>query len=101
MLASAFSLNASALQGACKRSRFKSIGVSPENPRWLPKQLWVFVRDYTHDIFRFNFWNDDLYFFVWIYEMEQFKLKLGRCFTLISNQCGDLICLLLGGAIFD
>ena len=38
VLSSAFSLNASARQGACKRSRFKSIGVSPENPRWLPKQ---------------------------------------------------------------
>ena len=32
--------------------------------------------------------------------MEQFKLKLGRCFALISNQLGDLICLLLGAAIF-
>ena len=32
VLSSAFSLNTSARQGACKRSRFKSIGVSPENP---------------------------------------------------------------------
>ena len=39
-------------------------------------------------------------FFVWIYEMEQFKLKVGRSFTLISNQWEDLICLLLGAAIF-
>ena len=31
VLSSAFSLNASARQGAGKRSRFKSIGVSPEN----------------------------------------------------------------------
>ena len=38
VLSSAFSLNASARHGACKRSRFKSIGISPENPRWLPKQ---------------------------------------------------------------
>ena len=38
VLSSAFSLNASARQGACKRSLFKSIGVSPENQRWLPKQ---------------------------------------------------------------
>ena len=38
VLSSAFSLNASARQGACKRSIFKSIGVSPENQRWLPKQ---------------------------------------------------------------
>ena len=35
---SAFSLNASTRQGACERSLFKSIGVSPENQRWLPKQ---------------------------------------------------------------
>ena len=27
-------------------------------------------------------------FFVWIYEMEQFKLKVGRCFALISNHLG-------------
>ena len=33
MLSSAFSLNASARQGACKRSLFKSIGVMPENRR--------------------------------------------------------------------
>ena len=32
--------------------------------------------------------------------MEQFKLKVGRCFTLISNQWWDLISLLLGAAIF-
>ena len=38
VLSSAFSLNASARQGARKRSLFKSIGVSPENQRWLPKQ---------------------------------------------------------------
>ena len=38
VLLSAFSLNASARQGASKRSRFKSIGVSPENQTWLPKQ---------------------------------------------------------------
>ena len=38
--------------------------------------------------------------FVWIYEMEQFKLKVERCFALISNQWGNLICLLQGAAIF-
>ena len=38
VLSSAFSLNTSTRQGACKRSLFKSIGVSPENQRWLPKQ---------------------------------------------------------------
>ena len=32
--------------------------------------------------------------------MEQFKLKVGGCFALISNHLGDLICLLLGAAIF-
>ena len=38
------------------------------------------------NIFRFDFRNDDVCFFVWIYEMEQFKLKVGMCFGLISNQ---------------
>ena len=88
VLSSASSLNASARQGACKRSLFKSIGVSPENQRWLPKQEWVFVRDYARNIFRINFRNDDVCFFVWIYEMEQFKLKVGLCFALISNHLG-------------
>ena len=32
--------------------------------------------------------------------MDQFKLKVGRCFALISIHLGDLICLLLGAAIF-
>ena len=67
VLSSAFSLNASARQGACKRSRFKSIGVSPENPTWLPKQKWVFVRDYARNIFRFDFQNDNVCFFVRVY----------------------------------
>ena len=35
-----------------------------------------------------------------MYEMEQFKLKVGRCFALISNQWGNFICLLQGAAIF-
>ena len=26
--------------------------------------------------------------YVWIYEMEQFELKVGRCFALISNHLG-------------
>ena len=38
VLSGAFSLNASARHGACKRSLFKSKVVSPENQRWLPKQ---------------------------------------------------------------
>ena len=46
------------------------------------------MRDYARNIFRFNFRNDDVCFFVWIYEMEQFKLKVGRCFALISNHLG-------------
>ena len=32
--------------------------------------------------------------------MEQVNLKVGRCFALISNQLGDLICLLLSAAFF-
>ena len=41
-----------------------------------------FVRDNACNIFRFEFWNDDVCFFVWIYE---------RCFTLLSNQWMHLI----------
>ena len=33
--------------------------------------------------------------------MEQSKLKVGKCFALISNHWGDLICLLLGTTIFS
>ena len=58
------------------------------------------MRDYARNIFRFDFRNGDVCFFVWIYDMEQDKMKAGRFFALISNQLGDLICLLLGGAIF-
>ena len=58
------------------------------------------MRDYVRIIFRFDFRNVDVCFFACIYEMEQFKLKIGRCLALISDQWGDLICLLLGAAIF-
>ena len=58
------------------------------------------MRDYARNIFRFDFRNDDECFFVWIYEMKQFKLNVGRCFALISNQWRDLIFLLLGADIF-
>ena len=64
------------------------------------KTMMDFVRNYAHNIFRFDFRNRDVCFFVWIYEMGQVKLKVGRCFSFISNQLGDLICLLLGAAIF-
>ena len=32
--------------------------------------------------------NDDVCFFLWIYEIEQFKLKVRRCFALISTHLG-------------
>ena len=51
-------------------------------------------------IFRFDFRNDDVCFFVWIYEMEQFQLKVERCFRFDFQPKGGLICLLLGAAIF-
>ena len=35
------------------------------------------VRDYARNIFRFDFLNGDVCFFVWTYEMEQFRLKVG------------------------
>ena len=48
---------------------------------------------------RFNYKNDDVCFFVWVYEIEQYKLKVERCFASISNQWGHLICLIQGAAI--
>ena len=51
------------------------------------------------NIFRFDFPNEDVCFFVsvWIFEMEQFKLKV---FRFDFQPMGDFICLLLGSAIF-
>ena len=49
--------------------------------------------------FRFDFRNDDVCFFVWTYSVEQFKLKVGKCFALISNHLEGFD-LLLGTAIF-
>ena len=46
------------------------------------------MRDYARNVFRFDFRNDDVCCFVWVNEMEQFKLKVGRCFALISNHLG-------------
>ena len=48
----------------------------------------------ARNFFRFDFWNDDVCIFVWIYEMEQFKLKVERCFPLLFNHWRPLICLL-------
>ena len=46
------------------------------------KTIWVCVRDYARNIFRIDFRNDDVCFFVWVYEMKQFKLKVGRYFAI-------------------
>ena len=46
------------------------------------------------------FRNDDICYFVWIYEMKQVKLKLERCFCLYFQPIGGLVCLLLSAAIF-
>ena len=47
---------------------------------------------------RFSEWRCML--LVWVYEMEQFKLKVERCFHFDLQPIGVLICLLLGAAIF-
>ena len=52
--------------------------------KMVTKTIMGFREDCARNIFRFNFRNDDVCFFVWIYEMEQFKLKVG----LISNLLG-------------
>ena len=88
VLSNAFSWNASARQSACKLSRFKSISVSPKiQDGYQNKIKWVFVRDYARAIFSDSIFGMTMYVsFLWIYEMEQFKLKVGRCFALTSNQ---------------
>ena len=54
-----------------------------------------------HTIFSDSiFGNDDVCFNVRIYEMEPFKLKVERGVALISNPWDEMICLLLGAAIF-
>ena len=46
------------------------------------------MRDFARNIIRCDSQNDDVCFFVWIYKIKQVKLKVGRCFGLISNQWG-------------
>ena len=46
------------------------------------------MRDYARNIFRFDFRNDVVCLSVWIYEMEQTILKVGRCFALIPTNGG-------------
>ena len=58
--------------------------------------IWVYVMHFALNIFRFDFWNDDVCFFVWIYEMKQFKLHVERCLVLLSDQWMHLICKLQG-----
>ena len=77
------SLSASGRQGPCKRSIFKSMVVSSEIPRWLPEHWCVFTWDYVCIIFRFDFWNNDVCFFVWMYQMKPFKLKVEGCFAFL------------------
>ena len=48
---------------------------------------------------RFLEWQR-MFLCVGIYELEQFKLKVKRCFTLLSNQLGRLICLLQEATFF-
>ena len=55
------------------------------NSKMATKTTMGFVRDYARNIFRFDFWDDYVCFFVWIYEMEQSKLKVKMCFAFLSN----------------
>ena len=41
--------------------------------------------DYWRHIFRFDFWNKDVCFFVWMYDMKQFKLQVEKCFALFPT----------------
>ena len=43
-------------------------------------------------IFSDSTWNEDVCFFVWIFEMKQFKLQVERSYALLSNQWIHLIC---------
>ena len=65
----------------------------------VPKTMTGFRERLCMYYFRFDFWNNDVCFFVWIYEIKQFKMKGERYFAFLSNQLGRLICLLQGAAI--
>ena len=62
---SAFSVNTSARQGACKLSRFKS------KSKMATKTIMGFREgSYARNFFRFHFRNEDVWFFMWLYEKE-------------------------------
>ena len=58
------------------------------------KTIMDFVRDYARYIFRFYFWNDNVCFFVLIYEMDQFKQKMERGFSLCFSAIGTVFILI-------
>ena len=53
------------------------------------KTIMGFCEGLCTQYFQIQLSDDDVCFFVWIYEMEQFKLKVGQCFALISNHFGE------------
>ena len=58
------------------------------------------MRDYARNIFRFDFRNDDVGFFVWVYEMEQFKPKEGRCLRFDFQPMGGFDLFVTGPSHF-
>ena len=77
LLSSAFSLNASTRYLRCVQALAIQVHrCIARKSKMATKTIMVFVRDYARNIFRFDFCNDDVCFFVWIYEMEQFKPKV-------------------------
>ena len=85
----------------CKRSprRLHALAIQlyrcfSQNSKMATKTIMGFHKILCRQYFRFNFWDDDVCFFVWIYEMEQLKLKVGGCFALLFDNRWGLICLL-------
>ena len=64
------------------------------------KTIMGFMRDYACNIFKFDFWNDDVCFFVWMHEMEQFKLKVGKVIHFAFQPMGAFYLFVTGCSHF-
>ena len=56
------------------------------NSKMATKTIMDFREGLCTQYFQDSIFGMNMYiFFVWIYEMEQFKLKIERCFVLLFN----------------
>ena len=58
------------------------------------------MRDYARNIFRFDFRNGGVCFFVWIYVKEQVKLKVGKVFRFDFQPIGGFDLFVIGRSHF-